>query len=141
MSLAVHLLGWSLATFAVCFAFARTAALVLRTPPAFAPFSVPPILTGSLGGVIGANLVYFSIAAVTLHPWPFMVAMTLAVLALSISLPLRLLRPRPNRSPRFQGANKVVVLALFAMHGIVASGSLGAAHGWLAERGSVPQTP
>ena len=115
---------------ALNFGIARIMARVLAAPTTFAPFTALPILSGSLGGVFGAMLVYAALLRFAPHPFPFFYMVTALVLLASVFLPLRLFRPRPTRSPRFTGVTPAIAATLLGLHTIVAACSLLALRLW-----------
>jgi hypothetical protein len=119
-----------LAATAIDFAIARLMARILHVPATFAPFTILPIASGGLGGAMGATGVYALLIHAVPHPLPMIGAVTALVLLASILLPLRLLKSRPRRTNRFDGATPAVVIILVGLHTIVALCSLYAIHFW-----------
>jgi len=105
-------------------AIARTA---LNAPRTFAPLTVLPLVTGSIGGVVGATSVYALLCRLFRRPMTPIFAVTGVVLLASVSLPMRLFR---SRSPRFAGMTPALGVTLVSLHTVVALCSLYAVRCW-----------
>jgi hypothetical protein len=100
------------------------AALALRftgVPKGFPPFTALPLLSGVFGGFLGASAVYALIGAVSRQPNRIFLFISLAVLALSFALPLRL---SFTKSHRFVGATPAAQMTLALMHTVIATAAV-----------------
>lgn len=98
-------------------ALGTAAPRLTRVPQDLPPFTFLPILSGTVGGVILASLVYSLLRAVSRTPDRLFFFVALSVFALSLGLPLRL---SFTRSPRFAGVTPSAQMVLVLMHAIVA---------------------
>jgi hypothetical protein len=90
---------------------------LFKAPDEYAPLTFLPILSGSVGGVVGAYSVFGLIRLVTRKPLlPFYIVAAVVLVA-SFSLPLRLLN---STSPRFVGHNMPTLIGQMVMHTVVA---------------------
>lgn len=103
------------------FALAQIAALVLKTPASFAPFTFLPVAAGCFGGAILAGGTYYILYFFSPHPELWFALVALATLLLSLHLPFRLTN---HSSPRFAGATRPVQFTLCLMHFIAATTSV-----------------
>ncbi len=99
----------------------------LNTPRTFAPLTLLPLATGSVGGVLGATGVYALLCRLFRRPQVPLLAVTGGVLLASVSLPMRLFR---SPSSRFAGMTPALGVTLVALHTIVALCSLFAVRFW-----------
>src|SRR5579864_5169017 len=92
--------------FACTFAFAIDIMIALaglrftHVPSDFPPFTLLPILSGCVGGVVMASLTYAVLKLVSAHPEKMFLFVAVGALALSFALPLRL---SFTKSRRFAG--------------------------------------
>ena len=84
----------------------------------FPPFTLLPILSGTVGGVLCASIVYSVLRATVRQPDRIFFFVTLTVFALALLLPLRL---SFTRSPRFAGVTPSAQMVLVLMHAVVAT--------------------
>jgi len=110
--------------FACTFAFAINIMIALaglrftNVPSDFPPFTLLPILSGCVGGVVMASLTYAILKAVSAHPERVFLFVAVCALALSFALPLRL---SFTKSPRFAGVTPSAQAVLVLMHTVVAT--------------------
>ena len=110
--------------FACTFAFAIDIMIALaglrltNVPSDFPPFTLLPILSGCVGGVVMASLTYAILKAVSAHPERVFLFVAVCALALSFALPLRL---SFTKSPRFAGVTPSAQAVLVLMHTVVAT--------------------
>ncbi len=104
--------------FAIDFTIARAALRFTHVPSDFPPFTLLPILSGCVGGVLMASLTYAVLKAVSGQPERMFLFVAVAALALSFALPLRL---SFTRSPRFAGVTPSAQAILVLMHAVVAT--------------------
>ena len=100
------------------------AALAMRftgVPKGFPPFTALPLLSGVLGGFLGAWAVFAIIRAVSAQPNRTFLFVSIAVLALSFALPLRL---SFTRAPRFFGVTPAAQMMLALMHTVIATAAV-----------------
>jgi len=93
----------------------------LKVPKTFAPFTLAPLLLGSIVGALGSVSPLLLLLRFTRKPLYNFWTLSAILLIASFRLPLRLLS---SKSPRFAGANTPVVLVLMLMHSIVAIASV-----------------
>lgn len=106
------------ATFLLVWCTAAIAVRVTGVPRDFPPFTALPLLTGVAGGYIGAVGVYVLIAALSNQPNRTFFFVSLAVLALSFGLPLRL---SYTHSPRFAGVTPAAQMSLALLQTLIAA--------------------
>lgn len=104
--------------FALDMALASLALRLTRVPAGFPPFTTLPILSGAIGGAVGASLVYSLLRATSRQPERAFFFVTLVVFVLSMGLPLRL---SFTRSARFAGVTPSAQAVLILMHAVVAT--------------------
>jgi uncharacterized protein DUF6069 len=110
--------------FACTFAFAIDIMIALaglrftNVPSDFPPFTLLPILSGCLGGVVMASLTYAVLKAVSAQPERIFLFVAVSALALSFALPLRL---SFTKSRRFAGVTPSAQAILVLMHTVVAT--------------------
>ena len=110
--------------FACTFAFAIDIMIALaglrftRVPSDFPPFTLLPILSGCVGGVVMASLTYAILKAVSSQPERMFLFVAVCALALSFALPLRL---SFTKSRRFAGVTPSAQAMLVLMHTVVAT--------------------
>ena len=110
--------------FACTFAFAINIMIALaglrftNVPSDFPPFTLLPILSGCVGGVVMAALTYAVLKAVSTQPERMFLFVAVCALALSFALPLRL---SFTKSPRFAGVTPSAQAVLVLMHTVVAT--------------------
>ena len=90
-------------------------------PDTFAPFTFLPILSGGLGGAVGATGVYALLLRFSRRPAQTFRLVAGGVLLASFYLPTRLL---VSKSSRFAGATMPVILTMMVMHTVVAATSV-----------------
>ena len=114
----------ALMLFACTFAFAIDIMIALaglrftNVPSDFPPFTLLPILSGCLGGVVMASLTYAVLKAVSAQPERIFLFVAVSALALSFALPLRL---SFTKSRRFAGVTPSAQAILVLMHTVVAT--------------------
>lgn len=104
--------------FAVNLLIATVALRVTGVPRTFPPFTLLPLLAGSLGGALLATVSFTFVRAFAARPDRMFLFVVLGCLALSYSLPLRL---SFTRSPRFAGVTPAAQATLVLMHTVVAA--------------------
>ena len=110
--------------FACTFAFAIDIMIALaglrftNVPSDFPPFTLLPILSGCVGGVVMASLTYAVLKLVSAHPERMFLFVAVGALALSFALPLRL---SFTKSHRFAGVTPSAQAMLVLMHTVVAT--------------------
>ena len=110
--------------FACTFAFAIDIMIALAglrftdVPSDFPPFTLLPILSGCVGGVVMASLTYAVLKLVSAHPEKIFLIVAVCALALSFALPLRL---SFTKSRRFAGVTPSAQAMLVLMHTVVAT--------------------
>jgi len=110
--------------FACTFAFAIDIMIALAglrftdVPSDFPPFTLLPILSGCVGGVVMASLTYAVLKLVSAHPEKMFLFVAVGALALSFALPLRL---SFTKSRRFAGVTPSAQAMLVLMHTVVAT--------------------
>jgi hypothetical protein len=87
-------------------------------PKGFPPFTTLPLFSGVLGGFLCASAVYGLIRLVFAQPNRDFLFVSLATLALSFGLPLRL---SFTRLPRFSGVTPAAQMTLALMHTVIAT--------------------
>jgi hypothetical protein len=108
-------------TFVLIRLIAAVAVRVTGVPKDFPPFTTLPLLSGVLGGFICASAVYALIRAVSAQPERVFFVVSIAVLALSFALPLRL---SFTKSPRFAGVTPAAQMTLALMHTVIATAAM-----------------
>ncbi len=106
---------------------AAAARASLNPPRTFAPLTLLPLATGSVGGVLGATGTYALLCRLFRRPKMPILAVTGSVLLASVSLPMRLFR---SKSPRFAGMTPALGVTLVGLHTVVALCSLFAVRLW-----------
>jgi hypothetical protein len=109
------------ATFVVIRMVAALAMRFTGVPKHFAPFTSLPLLSGVVGGFLGASAVYALIRAVSEQPNRVFFFVSIAVLALSFGLPLRL---SFTKSRRFVGVTPAAQMTLALMHTMIATAAV-----------------
>jgi hypothetical protein len=110
--------------FACTFAFAIDIMIALaglrftHVPSDFPPFTLLPILSGCVGGVVMASLTYAVLKLVSAHPEKMFLFVAVCALALSFALPIRL---SFTKSQRFAGVTPSAQAMLVLMHTVVAT--------------------
>lgn len=94
------------------------AAWLTKAPPTFAPFTLLPVVSGSLGGAVFACLVYFGLQNIPSYPHLVIAGVAAAVLLASFNLPYRIMF---SPSPRFAGVSLPIQIAQGLMHTVVAA--------------------
>ena len=89
-----------------------------NVPSDFPPFTLLPILSGCVGGVVMASLTYAVLKLVSAHPERMFLFVAVGALALSFALPLRL---SFTKSHRFAGVTPSAQAMLVLMHTVVAT--------------------
>ena len=107
----------SIVAFAVDFGIATVSQTVTRVPQGFPPFSLLPVLSGTLGGNMLASITYAILRLVSRNRDRVFFFVTLTDFTLSLALPLRL---SFTRSDRFAGVTPSAQMVLVLMHAIVA---------------------
>ena len=113
----------ALMLFACTFAFAIDIMIALaglrftHVPSDFPPFTLLPILSGCVGGVVMASLAYAVLKLVSARPEKMFLFVAVGTLALSFALPLRL---SFTKSHRFAGVTPSAQAMLVLMHTVVA---------------------
>ncbi len=115
-SLAVALTG--LGTYGVIWTLAAFAMRFSGVPKGFPPFTTLPLLSGVCGGFIGASAVYVLMRQVASQPNRNFLFLSIAVLALSFLLPLRL---SFTSSSRFAGVTPAAQIMLVLIHAVIAA--------------------
>ena len=114
----------ALMLFACTFAFAIDIMIALvglrftHVPSDFPPFTLLPILSGCVGGVVMASLTYAVLKLISAHPEKMFLFVAVGTLALSFALPLRL---SFTKSRRFAGVTLSAQAMLVLMHTVVAT--------------------
>ena len=103
---------------AIDLALGSAAQRLTRVPHDFPPFTLLPILSGTLGGAVLASIAYALIKLAARNPDRVFFFVTLGVFALSLGLPLRL---SFTRSHRFAGVTPSAQMVLVLMHAVVAT--------------------
>lgn len=104
--------------FVIDFGIGKLALRWTGVPADFPPFTFLPVLSGTIGGVVFASLVYTALRLTARNPDRSFFFVTLAVFALSLLLPLRL---SFTRSSRFKGVTPSAQMTLVLMHAVVAT--------------------
>ena len=104
--------------FTIDYAIARLGVHLTKVPSDFPPFTLLPILSGCVGGVLMAAVTYAAINAFSVHPQRVFLFVAVAALALSFALPLRL---SFTKSRRFAGVTPGAQAILVLMHTVVAT--------------------
>ncbi|MGF1473760.1 MAG: hypothetical protein ACFB50_18720 [Rubrobacteraceae bacterium] len=115
-------LGAGLVATALNSGIAAVARRLLGVSETFAPFTLGPVLAGSVAGALGVVGTFSVLRRLTERPLLWLLAISAVLLLASVRLPLGLL---DSTSPRFEGANYRVVAVLFLMHTVVATCSVG----------------
>ena len=105
-------------TFLVVWLMAVVALRVTGVPKGFPPFTLLPLLSGVVGGYVGASAVYLLLRLTVHRPDRTMFFVSIAVLALSFGLPLRL---SFTKSPRFAGVTPSAQMVLALLHTTIAT--------------------
>lgn len=111
----------ALGTFVLVWLIAAAAMRFTGVPSGFAPFTALPLLSGVVGGFLGASIVYLVIRSLSNQPNRLFLFVAIAVLALSFGLPLRL---SFTKSPRFSGVTPAAQMTLALLHTIVATAAV-----------------
>lgn len=110
-----------LIAFLVDLAIGTVAPHFTHVPKNFPPFTLLPVLSGTMGGVICASLVYSLIKLVAPNPDRVFFFVALGVFTLALALPVRL---SYTRSQRFRGVTPAAQMVLVLMHAVVATVSV-----------------
>lgn len=110
--LGTYLLIWLIATLAMRFT---------GVPQGFPPFTPLPLLSGVVGGFLGASAVYALIRAISEQPSRMFLFVAIAVLVLSFGLPVRL---SFTKSRRFLGVTPAAQMTLALMHTVIATAAV-----------------
>ena len=105
-------------TFVAVWLLANVALRITGVPKGFPPFTVLPLLSGVVGGFIGASAVYFLLTTISANPNRSMFFVSIAVLALSFGLPLRL------SFTRFAGVTPSAQMMLALLHTTIATAAV-----------------
>ena len=108
-------------TFALVWCVAQIAMETTGVPDGFPPFTTLPILSGVVGGFLGASAVYALVRALTLNPNRVFFFVAIGFLALSFGLPLRL---SFTHSPRFKGVTSAAQMTLALLHTLIATSAV-----------------
>ena len=108
-------------TFVAVWLLANIALRITGVPKGFPPFTVLPLLSGVVGGFIGASAVYLLLTTISANPNRSMFFVSIAVLALSFGLPLRL---SFTKSPRFAGVTPSAQMVLALLHTTIATAAV-----------------
>ncbi|NYF80615.1 hypothetical protein [Granulicella arctica] len=108
----------ALATFGIVWGVSIIALRLTGVPKDFPPFTALPLLSGVIGGFLGASIVYALIAAFAQHPSRTFFFVAIAALAISFGLPLRL---SFTKSHRFAGVTPAAQMTLALLHTIIAT--------------------
>ncbi len=104
--------------FVVDFAIGTAAPRFTHVPDNFPPFTVLPVLSGTVGGAICASFGYSLIKLVARNPDRVFFFVALGVFTLALGLPLRL---SYTKSHRFAGVTPSAQMVLVLMHAVVAT--------------------
>ena len=118
MRLLVNMVTAMAGTFVAVWLLANVALRVTGVPRGFPPFTVLPLLSGVVGGFLGASAVYLIIRSVSANPNRSMFFVSIFVLALSFGLPLRL---SFTKSSRFAGVTTSAQMVLALLHTTIAT--------------------
>ncbi len=97
------------------------ASLAMRStgvPKGFPPFTVLPLLSGVVGGYLGATVIYLILRSVVGNPNRAFLFIAMTLLALSFALPIRL---SYTKSHRFFGVTPAAQMALALIHTTLAT--------------------
>jgi hypothetical protein len=108
-------------TFLIIWLLAAGAMKFTGVPKGFAPFTPLPLLSGVVGGFLGASATYQLVKAVSAQPNRVFFFVSIAVLALSFGLPLRLSFTKLHR---FAGVTPAAQMALALIHAVVATSAV-----------------
>lgn len=108
----------ALTTFGIVWGIATLAMQLTGVPKGFPPFTPLPLLSGVVGGFLGASLVYSVIAASARNPARTFFFVAISMLAVSFALPIRL---SFTKSPRFLGVTPAAQMTLALLHAIIAT--------------------
>ena len=108
-------------TFLCVWLIASIAARVTGVPHSFPPFTALPLLSGVVGGFLGAWAVYALINAIAKQPDRVFFFVALFFLIASFGLPLRL---SFTKSPRFAGVTLAAQLVLALLHTLIAASAV-----------------
>jgi hypothetical protein len=111
----------ALVTFCVVWGIANVALRLTGVPKDFPPFTVLPLLSGVVGGFLGASIVYVLIVAFARRPDKTFFFVAIGVLAASFGLPLRL---SFTHSHRFAGVTPAAQMTLALLHTIIATAAV-----------------
>ena len=117
----VTLIAAMAGTFLAVWLVANVALRVTGVPRGFPPFTVLPLLSGVVGGFVGASAVYLLLTSVSVNPDRSMFFVSIFVLALSFGLPLRL---SFTKSPRFAGVTPSAQMVLALLHTTIATAAV-----------------
>ena len=121
MKAAVLVTFTALGTFVLVWALSALAIKLTGVPNGFPPFTALPLLSGVAGGFLGASAVYAIVRSCATNPDRVSFFISIAFLALSFLLPLRL---SFTRSRRFAGVTPAAQMSLALFHTIVAASSV-----------------
>jgi hypothetical protein len=111
----------ALGTYFLIWLMAMLAMRFTGVPQGFPPFTALPLLSGVVGGFLGASAVYALIRVISAQPSRMFLLVAIAVLVLSFGLPLRL---SFTRSPRFVGVTPAAQMTLALMHTVIATAAV-----------------
>lgn len=117
----------ALVTFCVVWGVANVALRLTGVPKDFPPFTALPLLSGVVGGFLGASIVYALLVAFARRPDKTFFFVAIAVLATSFGLPLRL---SFTHSHRFAGVTPAAQMTLALLQTIIATSAV-----WVLTRG------
>jgi Family of unknown function (DUF6069) len=116
-TIAIAVLG----TYLVIWLIAMLAMRLTGVPQGFPPFTPLPLLSGVVGGFLGASAVYALIRGISGQPSRMFLFVAIVVLVLSFGLPLRL---SFTKSRRFMGVTPAAQMTLALMHTVIATAAV-----------------
>ncbi len=114
----VLLLPAGVMTFLLVWGMASIASRMTGVPEDFPPFTMLPLLSGVVGGYLGAAIVYASISALSNQPDRVFFFVSVTALVFSFGLPLRL---SYTHSPRFAGVTPAAQMSLVLLQTLIAT--------------------
>jgi hypothetical protein len=111
----------ALITFCVVWVVANVALRLTGVPKGFPPFTALPLLSGLIGGFIGASIVYALVRTFARQPDRTFFFVAIVALAISFGLPLRL---SFTKSHRFAGVTPAAQMTLALLHTIIAASAV-----------------
>ncbi len=101
---------------------ARVALKITGVPAGFPPFTTLPLLSGVVGGFLGASAMYaLCVRASASHPDRLFFLIAIGILALSFALPIRL---SFTHSRRFAGVTPAAQMTLALLHTVIATSAV-----------------